>query len=277
MKNLIIVSVLLIFLFGCGNESKRELSFSAPHTESKGFSEATISSGQTSSVQKRMIIKNANLYIEVEDYNTAFKKVNEIVTANNGFITNTNSNKDDNDAQSGNINIEIPAEKLDLVMDAIKQKIGQVTSESVTTEDVTESYIDTKARLENKKKAEQQYQALFEKARTVDEILKVEAALAEVRSEIESAESKIKYYEAQSSMSSILLYLFEPNSEGGPEGLNFITVIKNSFRTGINGMILMVGVIIVVVITLIPLLPIVYFSWKGIRKWYQKRKAKKEN
>jgi hypothetical protein len=170
------------------------------------------------------------------------------------------------EVRSGRVNALIPADKVDTVLNKIRKDIGDLKSESFNSEDVTENYIDIKARLENKRKAEEQYQLLLKKAAAVDEMLKIEQALSEVRSEIESAENKIKYYETQTSMSALQIYLYEPGIEGTPEILSFTNTIKNSFKHGLNGLILVIGAIVIFSISIIPLIPLVYFLWKYAKK-----------
>ena len=267
MKKFYVLYLLFILLIGCQENSKDEhnkakiIAFTEPRQMSK------------MSTQQRMVIKTIYFDIEVQNYEKASDQIVSLIKNNNGYIKDTQMRKDGNQAKSGTIITMVPIEKLGDVLNKVRKGIGNIKSESINTEDITESYIDVKARLENKRKAEQQHQLLLKKANTIEEMLKIEQTLSEVRSEIESGEAKIKYYETQTSMSTLTLNLFEPAFEGSPEGLSFITTVKNSFSHGVNGLILVVGAIIIISISIIPIIPITYFIWKWIRKKYKNRKV----
>jgi len=267
MKKYIIVYLLFIFLIGCQENFKDDYN----RSNQMGLTEPLLMPKMSS--QERMVIKMINFDIEVQNFEKASNQVVDIVKNSNGYIKDTEMRQDGNQVKSGRITTMVPVDKLDIVLNKIRQEVGNIKSESVFTEDITEGYIDEKARLENKRKVEQQYQLLLKKSNTIDEMLKIEQALSVVRSEIESGEAKMKYYETQTSMSTLNITLSEPAFEGSPEGLSFITTIKNSFRHGINGLILVVGAVIIISISIIPLIPLVYFIWKWIRKKYKTRKA----
>jgi predicted nuclease with TOPRIM domain len=84
---------------------------------------------------------------------------------------------------------------------------GKVLDERTTSEDVTERYIDLKARLNNLQMEEQSLVELLAKTKTVDEILRVEQELARVRGEVESLQGQINYLDRNVAMSLITVSL----------------------------------------------------------------------
>jgi hypothetical protein len=73
--------------------------------------------------------------------------------------------------------------------------LGEKESEEISGNDITDEYRDNTAVLTNLKKVRERYLALLDKAKTVEEILKVEAELERVNSQIEKLEGTIKYAE----------------------------------------------------------------------------------
>jgi hypothetical protein len=222
-----------------------------------------------------MIIKRIYVDIEVRDFGSAFNSVTNIIKRSNGYLTNTEMKKNPEDGKSGSLSALVPIDKMDTVLLKIRREVGDIKTETASTENVTAGYIDEGARLNNNRKAEEQYQNLLKKARTVDEILKIQQALTEVRMAIESAEKKMKYYETQTSMSTLRINLYEPSTERTTKGTGFISTIRNSFSRGLNGITIVIGAIIIFFISAIPKLPIAYVLYKWGKKKYNNHKGKK--
>ena len=87
-----------------------------------------------------------------------------------------------------------------------------VDYEYSNADDITETYMDLEARLNNLVAEEEAYLNLMEMSGTVTEILEVTAALADVRYEIETTESSLAYYDARVDYSTIDLSLSEDES-----------------------------------------------------------------
>ena len=71
--------------------------------------------------------------------------VKNIIAANSGMITSSNSGY--SDQPYVNINILIPSSEFDGVLEDIKQISSIVNNENIYTNDVTEEYIDIESRL----------------------------------------------------------------------------------------------------------------------------------
>ena len=80
-------------------------------------------------------------------------------------------------------------------------------SENTNSQDVTEQYIDLQSRLKNAEATETQYLALLDKAKDVDDILRIYDSLSRIRNEIEQIKGRIQYLERTSSMSLISVNL----------------------------------------------------------------------
>ena len=103
----------------------------------------------------------------------------------------------------------MPADKFAEVRRAIKNSGGEVLADSVETSDVTAEYIDLEARLKNKRLEEETFQKMLDKAKTVDEILKITREINRVRGEIDRLEGQRKYLNSQTAMSRISVEITE--------------------------------------------------------------------
>ena len=78
-----------------------------------------------------------------------------------------------------------------------------VGSESISSKDVTEEWVDLDARIKTQKKLEEQYLEISKSAGKVDDLLSVQKQLAEVRGEIEKLEGRQRLLANQVALSTI--------------------------------------------------------------------------
>ncbi|MBN2891011.1 MAG: DUF4349 domain-containing protein [Bacteroidales bacterium] len=170
--------------------------------------------GNTSSIQPitadeikkigKKIIKNADVSLEVEDYNKDMTKLRNTFKEYDCYITNENESNYENYI-SNIIVIRVKSSQFDSLMNSILNGNGKVTSKSIYVDDVTEQYVDVYQRLKNKKSIEQQYLELLKKAYTVNDVLNVTQYLRMIQEEIESSEGRLRYMDDQSDYSTITL------------------------------------------------------------------------
>jgi hypothetical protein len=87
--------------------------------------------------------------------------------------------------------------------------IKQLNNKSIRINDVTAEYIDVEARMKVKKESEAHYLELLRQARSLEETLSIEAQLSELRTEIESAEGRLKFLKNQVDYSTLRISFTE--------------------------------------------------------------------
>ena len=97
-----------------------------------------------------------------------------------------------NDRRSANLTMRVPADRFDDAVAALKKLDGEVTASSVDAKDVTDQLVDLDARLTALRAEEGRYLQLFASAKTVDEMLKVQVALSQLRQQIEQLAAQQK-------------------------------------------------------------------------------------
>ncbi len=272
MKKIFLLFALFIFITGC-REEESEFQNVSKYSDSNPAS-STETSDRNIPVTGRMLIKDYYLQFETADFDKANKEISSLTNKFGGFIENSDI-KTEKGAKWGVLNIRIPSDKLGEFVSKAKEVADEVTDERISSEDITEQYIDVKARLENKKKVEEQFRDLLKRANTVDEVIRVEKELAEVRAEIESAEARMKYFENAVKLSKVTLEIYEPETrENAKPG--YIRIIKNSFNTGIRGFFYVSGFLIIFIISAIPVLFIGYLIFKATASALKKYKGRKD-
>ncbi len=227
---------------------------------------------QTNVEVEKKIIKTAYLYIEVLNYSSSRKLIDSALRKFNAYVVS--ENLQNTEYQIGNnINIKVPANQFEMLLTNLAKLAKKVDAQNIETRDVTEEYIDVQTRLNNGKKVEQTYLKLLKKTNSIEDILKIEQKLGEIRTDIESTEGKLKYLNHQVSYSSINLNVYQTlEYKYNPEKLpNFFQRLKKAVNLGWNGIV----VFFLFLIGIWPLwiLAVVgYYMWRYIVRYRRERK-----
>lgn len=168
-----------------------------------GFGDLTSSS---SVPDDRMIVRTGNISMVVNDINAALDDIAQMATGYKGYVVSSNSWKN-GEQMFGSISIRIPAESYDIASKSIGQMAVEVTSQSTSSQDVTEQYVDLTAQLSNLKATEAQLLLIMAKADKIEDILAVQAQLTSIQSQIEQIEGTMQYLEKTSATSLINISL----------------------------------------------------------------------
>ncbi len=187
----------------------------------------------------RKLITTVNISAESENLDDTISKVTGKVSELGGYVESSNiyngsKYNSGREVRNADFTIRIPAEKLDSFIDTI-ENASNITSKSSNVEDVTLSYVD----IESKKNAllaeEKSLLGILESAEKIEDILAVQEKLADVRYQIESAESQLRTYDNKVNYSTVYLGLNEvvqytPSGEKGAferMGEGFIKSLKS--------------------------------------------------
>jgi len=198
-------------------------------------------------------------------------KINsQIATEFGGYVVSSHISGEEQDRR-GTISIRVPDDKFEPTLAELRNLAVRVKSESTSSRDVTEEYIDLEARLKNAEATESQYLALLDKATDVEDILRIYDSLSRVRSEIEQIKGRMQYLERTSSMSLITVYL-EPEASAKPlarAGWNALEALKSAVR----GLVVAGQTLGTIAIWLIIFIPI-WGTILGIVLWRLKKKKR---
>ena len=172
--------------------------------------EAPVSGGGDSSLQlaQRQVISTASISIEVEEVQVASAEVKGIAEGLGGFVEQLSSSGRAG-SQQANITIRVPQGRFSTAVERL-MGLGEVQNQSQGSEDVSERFIDLKARLKSAEREEQSLLSLLERTLKVNEILTVERELNRVRSEIERLQGQLNFLEGRVELATISVFLFTP-------------------------------------------------------------------
>ncbi|MFP3853702.1 MAG: DUF4349 domain-containing protein [Anaerolineales bacterium] len=238
------------------------------------------------SVQERLVIRNANLSVVVEDPDESVEAISRMAESMGGFVVSSNVFQTSfGDARLGepiqakqaNITIRVPSDQLDQALDQIKEGAVEVRNQNISGQDVTEEYTDLQARLRNLQAAEEQLREIMQSSTETEDTLRVLQELRQVREEIEVIQGRIQYLEQSTRLSSISVDLIpdvaaQPLQIGRwtPEGTAREAVEALVGALQFLGDAAIWGVICVVPVALIVGLPL-YLAGRAI--WHRRKRA----
>ena len=95
-----------------------------------------------------MIVRTGDISLMVEDVAGAIERITALTGGFDGYVVSSRSWRE-GERLIGTISIRVPAGHFDGAMSAIREMAVEVSSESTSSRDVTEEYIDLSARLHN--------------------------------------------------------------------------------------------------------------------------------
>lgn len=197
---------------------------------------------EAASQSERKLIKNVDMDVETEEYDTLLTNVQARIEALNGYVENLSTGEDASYPEKENrnryaaITARIPADKVDQFVTAVSE-ISNVIRKNESVNDVTLQYVD----LESHKKAllteEKRLMELLGSAENVEDIISIETRLSEVRYQIDSMESQLRTFDNQINYSTVYIYISEvnrltPTGEKGTWERITTGFMENIYRVG---------------------------------------------
>lgn len=169
-----------------------------------GITEAASSANTAEMVSfTRIIVRTVDLEISVADVSSSVEGIAEISKSFGGWTVSSKKSE----RHSGQISIRVPVDSLGEVLGAIRKLASNVELEIVRSEDVTDEYVDTEARLNNLEATEKALIRLFESALSIEDTLAVQKELTKIQGDIESLQGTIKLLERTAAYSLVNVVL----------------------------------------------------------------------
>ncbi|MDR2736069.1 MAG: DUF4349 domain-containing protein [Gracilibacteraceae bacterium] len=227
----------------------------------------------------KKIIYTAQASLKVNDVAVAMRDIEARTVSLGGYIAQSSYTENDG---RGSISIKVPQNKYTEFKDGLALW-GTVLELKQSSNDVGLQYFDTEARMKNLEAQEQRYLEILQGARTIDEILKVEKSLSEVRVKIESYKGQLRYWDNQVDYAQLTLTLRQANQDlTAPvkdpwEPMSFsktLTACKNAFLKTISTLWNGLNYLLVMIAYLLPVLVVGGVVWAIF--WTRKRKRRRK-
>ncbi|HEX9950367.1 MAG TPA: DUF4349 domain-containing protein [Rubricoccaceae bacterium] len=232
-------------------------------------SPAVPASGPATSRAPRVLVRTAEMRIDVRDYAAA--RTRALATARRlGAVVSGEDERRSAYEVANTLTLRVDAARFDSLLDAMAG-LGEVTARSVSVEDVTEQAVDLDARLRARRAVEARYVEILSRAASVEDVLAVEKQLAETREEIERADAQQRSLRDRVALSTLRLTLAEESATGIADGPGFGSRLADAFGSGWD---LLLG-LLVGLVSLWPLafvIPAVVWLWRRVRSAVARRR-----
>jgi hypothetical protein len=196
---LFLALLIIVGIFaGCSSKSGNAFSGAAPEAAPDDGIYGN-SSGTSSVITDRKLIRRVSLDAETENMDTLLNAIDSKITELGGYVENRSVRSGSRyggreQSRYANLTIRIPAERLDEFVSHMSD-VSNVTSTSEASEDVTLSYVATESRMKALQAEEERLLALIDSAANLSELLELEKRLTDVRTELEKVTSQLKLYD----------------------------------------------------------------------------------
>lgn len=159
------------------------------------------STGTTSTTaMQRQVVRSGSLSMRADDVPGTVTAIRGVAAAAGGFVSAENSSAGDYSFSS--ITVQVPAAKLDGVVDAIS-KLGTVESVDVSAQDVTSQTVDLDARIKALQASVDRMTDLLAQASDVPDLMTIEAQLSQRQAELDALKAQRTWLGEQVTMSTL--------------------------------------------------------------------------
>lgn len=157
----------------------------------------------------RKTVRGADLGIAARDVAEAEQRAAAVMEELGGYVASSDRSVPAADDELGepavNMVLRVPSDRFTVAIGRLEELGSRVLEKRVHSDDVTEEFIDLKARLVAQRALETQFLEILRQARSVKDALEVNVQLADVRTNIEKLEGRQRFLENQTSISTIKL------------------------------------------------------------------------
>jgi len=162
-------------------------------------------------VPERLIIREGNLTVVVEDTVATRERINDIVAelAGDGayVVAASESGRGENRQPYISIVIRVPVGQFDSVMDQIADMAVRVDERYENAQDVTDEYVDLEGRIEAMEVSIERLKELMRDADFTEDLLNAEEQLSRREAELEAYKGRLNYLAESAALSRINISL----------------------------------------------------------------------
>lgn len=168
------------------------------------------------------IVRDGTMRVRVEEdtFDSAFDQLVQLADRFGGTVLASDASTADDGSTSGTVTLRVPAQDFDDLLVAVG-RVGEVEQRSITSEDVSDEYVDLEARLRHNRAQERFYLSLLDRAEDVDDAIAVQQRVEGIQQTIEQIEGRLRFLDERTSFSRLTVELFEAGAafqaNGAPE------------------------------------------------------------
>ena len=232
-------------------------------------------------------IYRATLELQTLEFEKANEDIDRLISEAGGWVEQKDVSTYSSNYRSAYYTVRVPAAKFESFCAGVG-KLCHVTYSTSSAEDISESYYDTKTRLDTAQIKLARLQELLKDADNMADIITIESAISDTEYQIDCLSGTLRSYDSLVDYATVCLNLNEvyrlSNTEDAPK--TFGEKLSNAFSEGIkdagellegiaiwfayNWLAVIIWVLLIAAVVLI-----VCGAWRGVKRARANRKAKK--
>ena len=222
----------------------------------------------------RDVIQHAAMAVRTENVSAALGRVRALVAAAQGLVADEHTEIGlRGGARRSTLTLRVPAPAFAATLADIG-RLGRVTTQEVSTEDVSVEVVDVEARILSAERTLERIRELLDRATDFSDVLSLEAELARREADLASLKAQQAYLEDQTSLSTIVLSLLPkkvaPQPQPDDEPAGFVAGLD----TGWDALVALVTVVLTALGVVVPLLLVL--APAGLLVWWGVRRARRQ-
>ena len=237
----------------------------------------------SSTASDAKIIKDGSVDLRIDpgSFDASASQLRAIASDLGGYVASGESTIQDVDDERyavGWFTIRIPSDRFDDAVDRV-EKLGDRVSASLSSQDVTEEYVDLDGRLSYWREQEAFYTRLMQEATTIDDLVTLQTRMQDVLLNIEQIEGRLRYLDSRTDFATLRIGFTEVPDGGG---LPVPTVdesgtIAQAFDQAGEVLLATVSFIIVSIAVAIPIGILVLFAYGVFRLFLRATRRSEES
>ena len=222
----------------------------------------------------RKIIYTGIVDLIVEDFDKSEQEMRQLVAENGGYVDSSDIYNQPGAPRSGTWTVRVPTKNFEAFLQALV-KFGEVRKRTTNSQDVTDAYYDSAARLKADETEEKSLLALLEKTQgKVEDILRVREQLRTVRGQIEQRKSQLQRWDKDVDLATVTVKLLDRRDYKPPVLPDFGGTVGRTFEGSINAMVIFGKAIVLTVVALAPWVAVLgLLAAPGFVIWRRRRAA----
>lgn len=162
------------------------------------------------SASDRMIIKNADMTLLVEDTAVAINRLTQIVGDFGGYIISSREWFTDwygDNYKNATYTFAVPVDQFERALGRLRSISIRVLDEQASGQDVTQEFVDLDSRLRNLEATRDRIRTFLDQAKTVEEALRVNQELSDIDDQIEQTKGRMNFLAGRAAYSTITVTL----------------------------------------------------------------------
>ncbi len=222
------------------------------------------------------VIRNGRIDVRIPlgTFDAKRSQIRAIAAELGGYVSSGESHVeqyDDDRYAVGWVTLRIPSDRFEDAVDRV-ERLGDRVSSSLSSQDVTEEYVDLEGRLNFWVQQEEFYSRLLNEAETIDDLVTIQSRMQEVLLNIEQIEGRLRYLDARTSFATLTVGLTEVPDILQPPDEGDRNPIQEAFEQAGDVLLATVGFLIIAAAVAIPIAILVLFAWLIFRLFTPRRK-----